>query len=256
MNAVEPSDTWRARALQAAPIAPLFLGVAGIVGVAFRGSWGALRDAALACHFDHAAAVLYPWGVDGLQIEAIIAAVVLRHDRRARNYCFGIIGAYTVASLAINYLHGLGKFTTDPATGTAPVPPKYVVGLVAALVIGSIFLGSHLLVYIWRHVFPETAAMPGQIEASDAGTPASEPGTSVPALPPPAIEQAEQAYRVSLHPDLKTLTVDDLVERYGVTVRQVRHIRAKVKAEEAEPADAEALAEVVGEPSRNGQGAP
>jgi hypothetical protein len=256
VNAVEPSDTWRARALRGAPLAPLFLGVAGIVAVAFRGSWGALRDAALACHFDHSAAVLYPWGVDGLQIEAIIAAVVLRHDRWARNYCFGIIGGYTVASLAINYMHGLGKFTTDPATGHPPVPPKYVVALIAALVIGSIFLGSHLLVYIWRHVFPEPPTAIAEQMTSTAGTLSAEPGTGVPALPPTAIEQAEKAYRVSLHPDLKTLTVNDLHERYGVSVREARTVRKKVNTETAQPAEASDLAEAIGEPSQNGQGTP
>lgn len=254
MNAVEPLNTWQAKALRAAPIAPLFLGVAGIVAVAFRGSWGSLSDAAYACHFSRSAADLNPWGVDGLVIEAIIAAVVLRHDRWARGYCFGIIGAYTVASFVINYLHGLGQFTVNPATGAAPVQPWYVVALVAGLVIGSIFLGSHLLVYIWRHMFPEAITPHGDETAFSADTSGGESATPVPKLPAPAIEQAEHAYRVSLHPDLKTLTVNDLGERYGVTVRQARQIRAAVNAEQAEPADVEALAVTVSVPSQNGQG--
>lgn len=250
MNAVEPSDTWRARALRAAPIAPLFLGVAGIVGVAFRGSWGALRDAALACHFDHAAAVLYPWGVDGLQIEAIIAAVVLRHDRWARWYCFGIVGVYTVASFVINFLHGQGAFTPPPGVSKAPVQPWYVVGLVAALVIGSIFLGSHLLVYIWRHVFPETIAATVTEFVSDDATPGNEDATPVPALPPAGLEAARIAYRQSLHPDLKTLSQESLVERYGVSLRQAREVQREVK----EALQAEAAKANEPEPSLNGSG--
>lgn len=154
-----------------APIALLVSVVSAIVVVAFRGSWSAARDAALACHFDKTSADLYPFAVDGLIVVAIIALVLLRHDAGARRYCLGIIGGYTMASWIINFLHGLGWFAVDSAgaTGARPVQPWLVVAVVASLSIGSIFLGSHLLVYAWRHLRPE----------QDEAAPESEGGAEV-----------------------------------------------------------------------------
>lgn len=212
-------------------VVPIVLVVIGIVGVAFRGSWGAFRDAALACHFDRDSASLYPFAVDGLMVVAILAAVLLRHDRGARAYCLSIIGSYTGASLLVNFLHGLGMFAIDPATGARPVPPWPVVAVIALLVVGSIFLGSHLLVYVWRHTFPEAADGTASAGAYRAGTAAGDDGPGVPALPPPAYENAKNAYRKSLAPELKTLSQNDLVERYGIKRRQAGRVQSEVKAE-------------------------
>lgn len=234
----------------------LMVGVGGIIAVAFRGSWGALRDAALACHFERSAADLYPWGVDGLLIITVGALVLLRHDRGARQYCLGIIGAYTGASWLINYLHGLGRFSPDPHTHARPVPPWPVVLVVASLVIGSIFLGSHLLVFVWRRVFPnalpDTPAAPVYQDAPEADHDAP----AVPEIPADVLTLAKDAYRQSLHPDLKTLSQAALMNRFRITKREAERVQSEVKAEAAVPANAEQLAETVGEPSRNGQGAP
>ena len=220
-----------------------FLGsfVVGIIGVAFRGSWGAFRDAALACHFDRDSAALYPFAVDGLMVVAIIALVMLRNDRGARWYCLGIIASYTGASLLINYLHGLGMFSTDPITGARPVPPWGVVLVVALLVVGSIFLGSHLLVYVWRHVFPDAPAEPTPEPMYRPVPDAVEDLPAVPELPPPPLESAKTAYRLSLAPQLKTLSQQDLVNRYGISKREAARVQSEVKAElDAETAEATA----------------
>lgn len=220
--------TWTARAA----VVPLALGVLGIVAVAFRGSWGAFRDAALASHFDRDSASLYPFAVDGLMVVAIVAAVLLRHDRWARWYCLGIIGAYTVASWLINFLHGIGMFAPDPVTGDRPVPPWPVVVVIASLVVGSIFLGSHLLVYVGRHMFPEADATTQQSAAYRPGTATDGDVPAVSVLPPPPFEIAKDAYRKSLTPDLKTLSQKDLVIRYRVSKREAGRIQSEVKAEQ------------------------
>jgi hypothetical protein len=229
--------------------------VIGIIGVAFRGSWGALRDAALAAHFDRTGADLYPFAVDGLLIVAILSAVLLRHDRGARQYCLSIIAAYTGASWLINFLHGLGLFSPDPVTHKVAGPPWYVVLVIASLVIGSIFLGSHLLIYVWRHVFPD--ASPANA-AAPAVRPDTLPGDDVPPvpdLPVDAFDVAKDAYRRSLHPDMKTLSQADLVERFRITRREAARAQSEVKAElDAEAAKANA-SETAGVPEQNGQGA-
>ena len=125
-----------------------------IVGVAFRGSWTAHRDAALAAHFDQLGADLYPFAPDGLIVIALIAAMVLRHDRAARAYALSIVGVYTLSSYLVNQWHGLGWFTPSTANGLLPAPHWAVIGLIAGQLIGAIFLGSHLLVFVLRHLFP------------------------------------------------------------------------------------------------------
>jgi hypothetical protein len=232
----------------------LMLGVGGIIAVAFRGSWGALRDAALACHFERSAADLYPWGVDGLLIITVGALVLLRHDHGARRYCLGIVGAYTGASWLINYLHGLGRFAADPVTHQRPAPPWPVVLVVASLVIGSIFLGSHLLVFVFRRVFPNAVHPEPLAETYQFGT---EPVRDVPAVPePPAnnFDAAKAAYRKSLPEEYVTLSQQVLVSRFGINKREAAQVQSEVKAEHAEPVSLTEHAWTVGERSRNGSG--
>ncbi len=205
--------------------------VIGIIAVAFRGSWGAFRDAALACHFDQSSASLYPFAADGLIIVAILAVVLLRHERGARWYCLSIIGAYTAASLLINFLHGLGLFAVDPATGTRPVPPWGVVIVIASIVVGSIFLGSHLLVLVGRNLWPEIEV---DTEPSTAGRPAGQPGRDVPDEPaPPAsrYEAAVAAYKYSRRGRAQGLSQKRLVDQFGVTKREASRIQSEVNAE-------------------------
>lgn len=219
-------------------VAALVAVVVGIIAVAFRGSWGALRDAALAAHFDRTSAVLYPFAVDGLLVVAIIAVVLLRHDRGARWYCLGIIAGYTAASWLINFLHGLGTFTPDPVTGQRPVPPWPVVVVIASLVIGSIFLGSHLLVYVWRHLFPDPAPTAEPIRVDHTGTDPDQNVPDEPELPATNIDAARLAYRQSLRPGMKALSQAVLMNRYGVTKREAARVQDEVKKELAGELDA------------------
>lgn len=233
-------------------VAPLVVVVIGIILVAFRGSWGALRDAALACHFDRSSADLYPFAVDGLLIVAILAAVLLRHDRGARRYTLAIIAGYTGASWVLNFLHGLGQFSSDPVTHQVPGPPWYVVVIVASLVIGSIFLGSHLLVYVWRHLFPD--AVPPE-EAAVVGRDVPPPDHGVPPVPePPAnkVEAAKAAFRHSLTPGMARLSQKALVEQFGVTKREAGTVQFEVSREIADEAAAAAAPEPDDEPVQHG----
>jgi hypothetical protein len=223
--------------------------VLGIIGVAFRGSWGALRDAALSAYFDGDGADLYPFAVDGLLIVAIISGVMLRHDRGARRYCLGIIISYTGASWLINYLHGLGTFAVNPATHARPVPPWYVVMLIAALLIGSIFLGSHLLIFVWRHIFPSAAGASAGEPAGEELPDADDDVPPIQELPAGTLDAAKQAYRKSLHPALKTLSQADLVSQYRLSKREAGQVQREVKAER----DAEETEDVPPEPEQNGQ---
>jgi hypothetical protein len=254
VNTTAPAEPQRPSGGLTAAAVVLMAGVGAIIAVAFRGSWGALRDAALACHFERSAADLYPWGVDGLLIITVGALVLLRHDRGARRYCLGIIGAYTAASWLINYLHGLGRFAADPVTHLRPEPPQSVVFVVASLVIGSIFLGSHLLVFVFRRVFPNAVHPEPANEAYQPGPEADRDVPPVPELPPHGIAAAELAYRQSLHPLMKTLSQVDLVNRYGITKREAAAVQTKVKAESPDPAAVEDLADWLDEPSQNGSG--
>jgi hypothetical protein len=232
----------------------LMVGVGGIIAVAFRGSWASFRDAALACHFDRSAADLYPWGVDGLLIITVGALVLLRHDPGARRYCLGIIAAYTGASWLINYLHGLGEFAANPVTHKVPVPPWPVVLVIASLVIGSIFLGSHLLVFVWRHVFPNAIPDGPIAPVHQDAPPVDDDVPAVPELPADAFTVAKDAYRQSLHPDLRTLSQDVMVERFRISKREAARVQSEVKAELAAETAAAATPEPVDVPSQNGQG--
>ena len=243
--------TQRATKAQLWGAAVLALAVAAIVVVAFRGSWGALRDAALAVHFDHDAADLYPFAVDGLLVIAIIAAVLLRNDTVARWYSLGIIGSYTVASWGINFMHGLGMFLLDPGTGRRAVPPWPVVMLIASLLIGSIFLGSHLLVFVWRHVFPSDPAPVENLEPSHDATPVYDDATPVAPVPTDNIEAATIAFRASLAPGRQRLSQQSLSTQFGITVRQARDIQRAVQREQEDAASEWAAESIAIEAARH-----
>lgn len=227
-NGPGPASPARATAGLIVAVAALVFVVVGIIAVAFRGSWGALRDAALAAHFDGPSADLYPFAVDGLLVVAILAAVLLRHDRGARRYTLGIIAGYTGASWVINFLHGLGMFSPDPVTHVRPGAPWYVVLVIASLVIGSIFLGSHLLVYVWRHMFPTAVHAEVPAEVFQPGTPADRGGPPVPEPPANNVEAAKLAYRHSLTPGMARLSQKALVDQFGLTKRQAGAVQSEV----------------------------
>ncbi|GAB2961396.1 DUF2637 domain-containing protein [Streptomyces heilongjiangensis] len=132
----------------------LVLALVAVVGMAFRVSWNALRDVASAIGADATAATLYPFVVDGLMALALVAALVLVDDDR--KFALRVLGTYTLASLVLNYVHGLvpelhgasvdwGRLADWDAANYA------LVLLATSLPVGSIYFGSDLVAKVLHH---------------------------------------------------------------------------------------------------------
>ncbi|WP_433414986.1 hypothetical protein ACQP1V_36145 [Microtetraspora malaysiensis] len=209
--------------------------VLAIVAVGLHTALGPLRDTALAAHIEPAAARLYWIGVDGLIVIAIIAAMILRHDPTARRYALTIVGLFTVASGVLQYLHGLGWTTPNPVSGVMPPLPWGVVAVVAALVIGTIFCGTHLFVYVLRQLFP-------RVLADRSGTPTEEPSgdrmeDEPPAEGPDPNEVARLVYAACLDAGVK-LSRAKLAEVGQISERQAGYVKTDVEIERVEAARA------------------
>ncbi|MFF8879530.1 DUF2637 domain-containing protein [Streptomyces flaveolus] len=132
----------------------LVLALVAVVGMAFRVSWNALRDIAGAVGADDTAATLYPFVVDGLMALALIATLVLADD--ARRFALRVLGAYTLASLVLNYVHGLvpelhGR-SVDWSRLAEWDPANWALVLLAtSLPVGSIYFGSDLVAKVLHH---------------------------------------------------------------------------------------------------------
>ncbi|MFF0834179.1 DUF2637 domain-containing protein [Streptomyces sp. NPDC003344] len=134
--------------------AALVLALVVVVAMAFRVSWNALRDIAGAIGADSTAATLYPFVVDGLMALALIATLVLAG--RDRTFALRVLAGYTIASLVLNYVHGLvpelhgrsidwGRLAEwDPANWA-------LVLLATSLPVGSIYFGSDLVAKVLHH---------------------------------------------------------------------------------------------------------
>ncbi|MFD7405198.1 DUF2637 domain-containing protein [Streptomyces sp. NPDC059866] len=132
----------------------LVTALVAVVAMAFRVSWNALRDIANAVGADDTAATLYPFVVDGLMALALVATLVLAG--RDRTFALRVLGTYTVASLVLNYVHGLvpelhgrevdwGRLADwDPANWA-------LVLLATSLPVGSIYFGSDLVAKVLHH---------------------------------------------------------------------------------------------------------
>jgi hypothetical protein len=176
--------------------AALVLALVAVVGMAFRVSWNALRDIAGAVGADATAATLYPFVVDGLMALALVATLVLADD--ARRFALRVLGAYTVASLVLNYVHGLvpelhGR-SVDWSRLAEWDPANWALVLLAtSLPVGSIYFGSDLVAKVLHH---RPAPIPAPIEdveestatdmkRSTADLPVSTPMPNATALPRP-----------------------------------------------------------------------
>jgi len=235
-----------------AAVAALSIVLVGIIAVAFRGSWTAHRDAALAAHFDATGAALYPFAPDGLILIALIAALVLRHDSKARFYALSVVAVFTLTSFVVNHLHGLGTFAPNLVSGLRPELHWPVVALIAGQLIGAIFFGSHLIVSSLRYLFPSThseqaehpaSSVPEAASQDEASTPRTEPDRGVetvlvPADPDP-LDVAKLVYGLVL--DLGgTVGRDKLAKVCGISARSANRIRADVETDRAEQAQREA----------------
>ncbi|WP_326722020.1 DUF2637 domain-containing protein [Streptomyces sp. NBC_00243] len=132
----------------------LVLALVAVVGMAFRVSWNALRDVAGAIGADNTAATLYPFVVDGLMALALLAALVL--TGKDRKFALRVLGTYTLASLVLNYVHGLVPELHGASVDWGRLadwdPANYALVLLAtSLPVGSIYFGSDLVAKVLHH---------------------------------------------------------------------------------------------------------
>ncbi|WP_327666189.1 MULTISPECIES: DUF2637 domain-containing protein [unclassified Streptomyces] len=142
--------------------AALVLALVVVVGMAFRVSWNALRDIANAVGADHTAATLYPFVVDGLMALALVATLVL--GGRDRTFALRVLGAYTAASLVLNYVHGLVPELHGQSVDWTRLadwdPANWLLVLLAtSLPVGSIYFGSDLVAKVLHHRPADTTNM-------------------------------------------------------------------------------------------------
>ncbi|MFF3214031.1 DUF2637 domain-containing protein [Streptomyces sp. NPDC002886] len=176
----------------------LVAALVGVVAMAFRVSWNAQRDVARTVGADATAALLYPFVVDGLMALALVATLVL--TGKDKTFALRVLAGYTVASLVLNYVHGL----VPELHGGGRVqladwdPANWVLVLLAtSLPVGSIFFGSDLVAKVLHH---RPARITDQDESdqstvnrlgSDLHKSAPVASAEVPELP--AIESADPA---------------------------------------------------------------
>ncbi|GAA1525790.1 hypothetical protein GCM10009730_37950 [Streptomyces albidochromogenes] len=132
----------------------LVVALVAVVGMAFRVSWNALRDVATATGADATAATLYPFVVDGLMALALVATLVLTGD--ARRFALRVLAGYTLASLVLNYVHGLVPELHGRAVDWSRLadwaPANWALVLLAtSLPVGSIYFGSDLVAKVLHH---------------------------------------------------------------------------------------------------------
>ncbi|MFE9790887.1 DUF2637 domain-containing protein [Streptomyces goshikiensis] len=169
----------------------LVLGLVAVVLMAFRVSWNALSDVARAIGADSTAALLYPIVVDGLMALALVSALVLTGTDRM--FALRVLAAYTIASLLLNYVHGLvpALHTTSVQWGrlTDWDPANWALVLLAtSLPVGSIYFGSDLVAKVLHHN-PESAD-PVEMAANQSGDPQADKSASEEA-PQSRSDQAE-----------------------------------------------------------------
>ncbi|MFD9119956.1 DUF2637 domain-containing protein [Streptomyces bottropensis] len=133
----------------------LVLALVAVVVMAFRVSWNALRDVARVVGADATAATLYPFVVDGLMALALVATLVLT-DQRDKRFALRVLAVYTLASLVLNYVHGLVPELHGRAVDWGRLadwdPANWALVLLAtSLPVGSIYFGSDLVAKVLHH---------------------------------------------------------------------------------------------------------
>ncbi|MEV2211103.1 DUF2637 domain-containing protein [Streptomyces sp. NPDC050997] len=174
--ATDPGEARRSRARTT-----LVLGLVAVVLMAFRVSWNALSDVARTIGADSTAALLYPIVVDGLMALALIATLVLTGPDR--KFALRVLATYTLASLLLNYVHGL-----IPALHTESIrwgrladwdPANWALVLLAtSLPVGSIYFGSDLVAKVLHHD-PESADSAAVASDDSAGEQADESAVQI-----------------------------------------------------------------------------
>ncbi|MFF9035032.1 DUF2637 domain-containing protein [Streptomyces sp. NPDC014892] len=176
----------------------LVLALVAVVIMAFRVSWNALRDVARVVGADATAATLYPFVVDGLMALALVATLVLT-DARDKRFALRVLAVYTLASLVLNYVHGLVPELHGKAVDWGRLadwdPANWALVLLAtSLPVGSIYFGSDLVAKVLHHqpTTPvraedgERADEPAHLPHTPADTPPDLPDTTPTDTPPGA----------------------------------------------------------------------
>jgi hypothetical protein len=171
----------------------LVLALVAVVAMAFRVSWNALRDVATAVGADKTGATLYPFVVDGLMALALVATLVLT-DRADKKFALRVLAAYTVASLVLNFVHGLvpelhAKSVDWTRLAEWDAVNWLLVLLATSLPVGSIYFGSDLVAKVLHHrstdpAYAEESAQ-DDTERSTSDLPVAAP-VPLPALAGPA----------------------------------------------------------------------
>ncbi len=121
-------------------VGSLVVALAVVIGVAMAVSYHALEAVALAIGAG-GTAPLYPVSVDGVIGIAVVASLVLRGGPGAW-WAVGTLIGYTTASGVLNVAHADGLMTH---------PSPVLVVLAAVLPVGTVALGTHLVVLVLRH---------------------------------------------------------------------------------------------------------
>lgn len=145
------------------PKSLLVLALVAVVGMAFRVSWNAQRDVATAIGADPVAALFYPIVVDGLMALALVATLTL--TGRDRRFALRVLAGYTLASLVLNYVHGLVDLATGRGVLADWAPANWALVLLASsLPVGAIFFGSDLVAKVLHHQPDTTTAPTGAVD--------------------------------------------------------------------------------------------
>ncbi|MEV5395496.1 DUF2637 domain-containing protein [Streptomyces cellulosae] len=190
----------------------LVLALVAVVAMAFRVSWNALRDVAKAIGADATAALLYPFVVDGLMALALVATLVLT-NRADKRFALRVLATYTLASLVLNYVHGLVPALHDAPAGRVRLAQWngahwVLVLLASSLPVGSIYFGSDLVAKVLHQRTPAATEAAvcgpdGQESAPAPHTPAHPEQTPLTATPDaaPAALLAEPSVLVMTRAD-------------------------------------------------------
>lgn len=165
--------------------AALVLALVVVVAMAFRVSWNALRDVARAIGADDMAATLYPFVIDGLMALALVAALVLTDE--ARRFALRVLAGYTLASLVLNYVHGLLPELHSESIGWTRLADGNLTNwalvlLATSLPVGSIYFGSDLVAKVLHHkpAVEPTGQESVQIDANRSTPEQGEPAVELP----------------------------------------------------------------------------
>lgn len=176
----------------------LVVGLVAVVLMAFRVSWNALSDVARAIGADSTAALLYPIVVDGLMALALVATLVLTGTDRT--FALRVLATYTIASLLLNYVHGLipALHTTSIQWGRLAdwAPANWALVLLAtSLPVGSIYFGSELVAKVLHHnpksadpaesASVQSGSQHADEQAARSGTDQAESAPEQPTVPTP-----------------------------------------------------------------------